>query len=56
MKLMIWIGITVGGGIGSWLGAAMSHGNWMSATSILLGGVGSIVGVWAGYRIGKDYF
>lgn len=52
---MIWIGITVGGGIGSWLGAAMSHGNWMSAGSILLGGVGSIAGLWAAYKFSKNY-
>lgn len=56
MKLMIWIGITIGGTLGGWLGAAMDHGNWFGAASILLGGVGSIVGLWAGYKIGKDYF
>lgn len=55
MKIAIWIGITVGGTLGSWLGAAMTHGNWMSAWSILLGAVGSIAGIWAGYKIGKEY-
>jgi hypothetical protein len=55
MKLLIWIGITVGGGLGSWLGAAMDHGNYFGALSILLGAVGSIAGLWAGYKIGKNY-
>jgi hypothetical protein len=55
MKLLIWIGITVGGGLGGWLGAAIDHGNWFGAASILLGGVGSIVGIWAGFKINKNY-
>ncbi|HET8709157.1 MAG TPA: hypothetical protein VFL85_02650 [Candidatus Saccharimonadales bacterium] len=55
MKLMIWLGIMIGGGIGGWLGAAMTHGNWMSAASILLSGAGSIAGIWAGYIFGKNY-
>jgi len=55
MKLMIWIGITVGGALGGWLGAALDHGNWFGAASILLGGVGSVAGLWAGYKISKNY-
>jgi hypothetical protein len=56
MKLMIFIGVTLGGGIGSWLGAAaLDHGNYLGGWSILLGGVGSLVGVWAGYKVGRDY-
>lgn len=50
MKLMIFAGITVVGGIGSWLGAIMSHNNYFSAASILLGAVGSLAGVWLGYK------
>jgi hypothetical protein len=56
MKLMIWLGIFIGGTIGSWIGAAITHGNWFSLSSILLGGVGSLVGIWGGYKIGKAYF
>lgn len=56
MKAFVWIGIAIGGTLGSWLGAAMDHGNWFGATSILISGVGSIVGLWAGYKIGKNYF
>jgi hypothetical protein len=54
MKLMIFIGITICGTIGGWLGAAMDHGNWLGAWSILLGAVGSFVGIWAGYKAGQS--
>jgi hypothetical protein len=55
MKALIWIGIMVGGALGGWLGAVMDHGNYFGAASILIGGVGSLVGIWAGYKIGKNY-
>ena len=55
MKLMIFIGVTVVGGIGSWLGAALSHNNYFSAASILLGAVGSLLGIWVGYKAAQ-YF
>jgi hypothetical protein len=54
MKLMIWIGITVGGLLGGWLGAVLDHGNSLGAFSIVLGTVGSLVGLWAGYKVGKN--
>ena len=53
---MIWIGITVGGLLGGWLGALMSHGNYFSAASIIFSSLGSLVGIWAGYKIGQNYF
>lgn len=55
MKMMIWLGITIFGTLGGWLGAAMDHGNWFGFWSILLGMIGSFVGLWAGYKIGKSY-
>ncbi|HUD10223.1 MAG TPA: hypothetical protein VMR28_00955 [Candidatus Saccharimonadales bacterium] len=55
MKLMIWVGILVGGTIGGWVGALMTHDNWFSVSSILLSGVGSLVGIWAAYKISKAY-
>jgi hypothetical protein len=54
MKLMIFIGITVFGTIGGWLGAAMDHGNWFGAWSLLIGTIGSFFGVWAGYKAGQN--
>lgn len=54
MKLMIWIGITLGGLIGGWLGTMLDHGNGLGAWTILLSTVGGIVGIWAGYKIGQN--
>ncbi|HEY1835942.1 MAG TPA: hypothetical protein VGG13_03935 [Candidatus Saccharimonadales bacterium] len=54
MKLLIWLGVMIGGTIGGWVGAAMTHGNWFSVTSILLGGVGSLAGIWVGFKIGQN--
>jgi hypothetical protein len=55
MKALIWVGIAVGGTIGSWLGALMDHGNWFGGWSILIGGLGSLGGIWIGYKLGKNY-
>jgi uncharacterized membrane protein YfcA len=51
MKLMIFLGISIVGTIGGWIGASLDHGNWFGLWSILLSGVGSIVGVFIGYKI-----
>jgi hypothetical protein len=55
MKLMIFLGVTIFGTVGGWLGALMTHGNWFSGWSILLSTVGSFVGIWAGYKVTKNY-
>ncbi len=55
MKTLVWIGILVGGTIGGWAGAALDHGNWFGLWSILLGAVGSLVGIWAAYKINQNY-
>ena len=34
----------------SWLGAALDNGNWFGVASILLGAVGSLFGIYAGYK------
>ncbi|HVS58824.1 MAG TPA: hypothetical protein VHD60_03760 [Candidatus Saccharimonadales bacterium] len=54
MKLMILIGITVVGTLGSWLGALMDHGNWLGGWSLLLGTVGSLAGIWVGYKAAQS--
>ena len=56
MKLMIWIGIAVGGTIGGLIGAMLDNGNWFGAWSIIFSGIGSIAGLWLGYKVGKSYF
>jgi hypothetical protein len=50
---MIFIGITIVGTIGSWLGALVDHGNWLGVWSIILGGAGSFAGIWVGYKAGR---
>lgn len=55
MKALIWIGIAVGGTLGGWLGAILDHGNWLGGWSILLSGVGSLIGVWAGYKLAQNF-
>ena len=54
MKLMILIGITVVGTIGGWIGAAaFDKGNWLGGWSIILSSIGSLAGIWVGYKAGK---
>lgn len=53
---MVTIGIVVFGSIGSWLGALLDHGNYLGGWSILVGGLGSLFGIWAGYKAGQYYF
>jgi hypothetical protein len=55
MKLMIWIGIVVCGSVGGFLGAVLDHGNWLGAWSIVFSGIGSLAGLWVGYKVGKAY-
>ncbi len=55
MKTLIFIGVTIGGTLGGWAGAAMTGGNWLSVASILLSGVGSLAGIWAAYKINQNY-
>lgn len=50
-KLLIFIGLTAGGWLGSWIG-----GQFGPLASIGLGGVGSVLGILLGWRIHRDYF
>lgn len=57
-KAMIWIGIFVGGAIGSGLGNLLDHQSFFSLTNfggwnIILSAVGSIAGIWAGYKASR---
>ncbi len=51
MKLMIWIGITIGGIVGGGIGSLLDHGNMLGAWSIILGAVGSLAGIWLGIKL-----
>jgi hypothetical protein len=56
MKLMISIGIFIGGSVGAWLGSALfDHGNYLGGWSILIGALGSFGGIWIGYKAAKAW-
>ena len=50
-KLWILIGMTAFSWIGWWLGAQFNI-----LTGFILSGIGSLVGVYVGWRINRDYF
>lgn len=50
MKAMIWVGITAGGLIGGWIGSMLDHGNMLGPWGIILGVIGSLIGIWAAVR------
>ena len=50
-KLLILIGMTVFSWIGWWAGAQFGF-----FTGFLLSGLGSLIGVYVGWRINRDYF
>jgi hypothetical protein len=53
-KKYITMGIIIFSTLGAWLGSMMDHGNLFGMWGILLGGVGGLVGVWAGYTLGNN--
>jgi uncharacterized membrane protein YeaQ/YmgE (transglycosylase-associated protein family) len=55
MKTLIYIGLTVGGLIGTWLGSFIDHNPLFGMWSFIGGTIGSLVGIWAGYKIAKNY-
>lgn len=52
-KTYIWIGIGIGGALGSWIGSMFDHGNFLGVWGILLSTIGSIGGIFAGYKLGN---
>ena len=50
IRLFIFLGMFLGGWIGWWIGGHI--GIW---TAYLLGSAGSIIGVYVGWRIGRDF-
>jgi TRAP-type C4-dicarboxylate transport system permease small subunit len=52
-KKLIYICIFVFSTIFGYIGALLSHGNWLSAWSIILGFVGCFVGIWVGFKLGN---
>jgi hypothetical protein len=55
MKKLIYLGLTVGGGLGGWLGTLLDKGNGLGPWSLGLGAAGSFLGIWAGYKVGSNF-
>lgn len=51
-KTLIWIGMGVGGTIGGLL-PYLWGASYLSFSSVILTGVGGLVGIWAGYKLGN---
>ncbi len=51
LKTCVWIGIIVGGLVGGAIGSVLDHGNMLGLWSILISAVGSIVGIFIGYKL-----
>ena len=50
-KLLIYIGITIGGLIGAYIPIMLFNTSTFGWESIVCGALGSLVGLWAGYKI-----
>ncbi|MDB5169871.1 MAG: hypothetical protein JWN82_267 [Candidatus Saccharibacteria bacterium] len=55
MKLLITVGLVVFGSLGAWLGGALDHGNILGPWLLLFSTLGSFVGIWVGYKAGKNW-
>lgn len=53
-KTYIWIGIFVGGLVGGLIGTWLDHGNGLGAWTLILSTVGSILGIWGGFKLGNS--
>ena len=51
MKLLIFVGMNVFGGLGWWLGEQFGIG-----TAFVASGIGSILGVYVGWRVARNLF
>ena len=51
-KSLIMIGLVVGSTLGSYVPRLWGAG-WLSFASVFLGGLGGLLGIWAGYKISR---
>ena len=61
MKFMISLGIIIGGCFGGGIGNLFDHVSFFNLTnfggwSIIWSTIGSFVGLWGGYKAGKNWF
>lgn len=52
-KMMITLGVTVGSIVGAILPQLWGDKDFLSLSSMALGFVGGIIGIWAGVKLGK---
>ena len=52
---MISLGLLIFGSLGGWLGSMMDHTSGIGLWSLALSTVGSLFGIWVGYKIAKNY-
>jgi hypothetical protein len=50
-KTLIYIGITIFGAAGGWLGSLLDHGNIFGIWGILGSMVGGLFGIWVGVKL-----
>ena len=55
-RLIYTIGLLAGSTLFGWIGALFNNGNWLGGWSILLGTIGSVVGIWIAYKINRSFF
>lgn len=53
LKHYIWLGIFVGSTIGGIVGNWVDHGNGLGFWTFALGTIGSLLGIWGGYKLGN---
>jgi hypothetical protein len=53
-KPLIWIGLFVGSTIGGFV-PMFWHESLLSLSSVVCSGVGGLLGIWAGYKIGQRF-
>jgi hypothetical protein len=50
-KMTMYIGLFIGGTVGSYVPVVLSGAGWFSLASIIAGFVGSAVGLWLGWKL-----
>lgn len=51
-KKLVWIGMFVGSAIGNYMPLLWGGGSF-SFSSIILGSVGGLLGIWGGFKLGQ---
>jgi len=51
-KTLIWLGLLVGSTIGGMIPSLWGD-NFLTMSSVLLTAVGGLIGVWAGFKLGR---